>query len=290
MGKLKPVYVRLAAVLVPMIVVLVIAAIAKDRSPMAAKPRPPVVVSLQTVASKAPAASATSQPPDPRVEDASPPPWDPALLAPAPFQTVLVNLHSDLNFPLAQMLDPELTARSPTVVSPGKLRELMDRGVVGYASAGTRDQKIQAAKLIALAARLGYGPARDLIARNYPRSEAMQSLVPAVDAIRYTFALLTMEDPREEDADAVFLGLVQYAAANGTMGQLARKLADLLRADRRAHLSHRIDVVMGLLARVPGACAAIGRVVATAGDQSPDECSVSLSQDILRFAQSSGSP
>jgi hypothetical protein len=284
--KLDPLYVRLALVLVPMIACLVILAIARERALVAAKPHPPVVVTLQTVATKAPAASTPSQASEAKAENASPPARDAALMAPTPFAKVLAALHYDRNISLAELLVPDLNARTAKAVSPSKLRELMDRGVVGYASAVTRDQKVRAVKLIELAAQLGYGPARDLVARNYPRSEAMQAVVPPADAIRYTLALVTAEEPRVDDADSLFLALVQQAAANGTLGTLARQLADQLRADRRARLSHRVDVVLAVLARVPGACAAVARVVGNGGDRPQDDCSSSLNQTLLQFAQS----
>jgi hypothetical protein len=32
---------------------------------------------------------------------------------------------------------------------------------------------------------VGYPPARDLLARNYPQSEAVRAVIPAKDVIRY---------------------------------------------------------------------------------------------------------
>lgn len=288
--RVEPLFVRLAIVVLPVIISLAIAPFVRGRSFVATKPPPSSVAMPWVVTSNARPTNVPARPPETQAEDVSPPVWDPGLMVAAPFARVLVDLHSDPNFPLAELLAPELSARTAREVSPRKLRELMDRGVVGYASAKTRDQKIRAAKLIGLAANLGYGPARDLVARNYQRSEAMQSVVPAVDAIRYIFALVTTEGSTAEDADAVFLALVEHAAASGTMDRLAKQLAEELRTDRRAHLNHRIDLILGLLARVPGACAAIVRIVASGSEQPQDECSSSLNQSLSRFAQSSADP
>jgi hypothetical protein len=165
---------------------------------------------------------------------------------------------------------------------------MMDRGVVAYASASTREAQARGAKLIQLAAQLGYGPARELIARNYPRSEAMQSVVPAADAVRYTLPLVTDEARESDDSKAIFAALVEHAAASGTMRALARQLVDALRADRRPRLGHRLDVILALLARTRGACSAVAQIIATTNDGSEGECSPALSQSLLSYIQSAG--
>jgi hypothetical protein len=57
--------------------------------------------------------------------------------------------------------------------------------VIGYASAKTDGDRAKGAGLLQTAALVGYPPARDLPARNYPQSEAVRSVVPAEDVIRY---------------------------------------------------------------------------------------------------------
>jgi hypothetical protein len=212
------------------------------------------------------------------------------VLANAPFATVPTDLVSEPNIPLVapELLFPAPTTRIPAAVDPRKLREMMDRGVVAYASASTREAQARGAKLIQLAAQLGYGPARDLIARNYPRSEAMQSVVPAADAVRYTLPLVTDEARESDDSKAIFAALVEHAAASGTLHALARQLVDALRADQRPRLNHRLDVILALLARTRGACSAVAQIVATTNDGSKDECSPALSQGLLKYIQSAG--
>src|SRR5207302_7186508 len=109
----------------------------------------------------------------------APPPLTASVLAGAPFATVPTDLISvpDIALVAPELLFPESSARTPAVTDPRKLREMMDRGVVAYASASTREAQARGAKSIQLAAQLGYGPARDLLARNSPGSEPTRSVV-----------------------------------------------------------------------------------------------------------------
>jgi len=91
--------------------------------------------------------------------------------------------------PVASFRDPIAvppdTAREAPHIDPRRIRTMVDRGVVEYASAKTDRDRARGAGLIQTAALLGYPPARDLLARNYPQSEAVRSVVPAKDVIRY---------------------------------------------------------------------------------------------------------
>lgn len=286
MGVRNPnlIFVRLAVVLLPMIVGGVIWVSVRDQSFFTAALRPPRFIVL-------PPGASAPKPGGSEPRGASrPPPLTAIVLASAPFATVPTDLVWERNIAQAapELLFPESSARRPAATDPRKLREMMDRGVVAYASASTREAQARGAKSIQLAAQLGYGPARDLIARNYPRSEAMQSVVPAADAVRYTLALVTDEARESDDSKAVFAALVEHAAASGTMHAFARQLVDALRADPRPRLGHRVDVILELLARARGACAAVAQIVATATDGTADECSSALNQSLLRYIQSAG--
>jgi hypothetical protein len=292
MGVRKPdfIFVRLAVVLLPMIIGGVIWVSVRDQSFFTAAPRSPRLIVLPPGAS-APKPGGTE--PRGASRDASrdaPPPLTAIVLAGAPFATVPTDLITEPNVALAapELLFSEPGARPPAAVDPRKLREMMDRGVVAYASASTREAQARGAKSIQLAAQLGYGPARDLIARNYPRSEAMQSVVPAADAVRYTLPFVTDEARESDDSKAIFAALVEHAAASGTMHAFARQLVDALRADRRPRLGYRLDVILELLGRARGACAAVAQIVTAANDGSADECSSALSQSLLRYIQSAG--
>jgi hypothetical protein len=301
MGVRKPdlIFVRLGVVLLPMIIGGVIWVSVREQGFSTAAPRSPRLI-VSPPGASAPKPGGTG--PKAAARDApnassnaarvAPPPLTAIVLASTPFARVPTDLVSEPDIATAapELLFPEPGTRAPAAVDPRKLREMMDRGVVAYASASTREGQARGAKLIQLAAQLGYGPARDLIARNYPRSEAMQSVVPAADAVRYTLPLVTDEARESDDSKAIFAALVEHAAASGTMRALARQLVDALRADRRPRLSHRLDVILALLARTRGACSAVAQVIATTNDGSEGECSPALSQGLLSYIQSTGGP
>ncbi len=288
MRKPDLIFVRLAAVLLPIIIGGVIWVSTRDQSFFTAVPRSPPLIVLPPGARAPKLASAESKIAPKDAARVSPPPLTAIVLANAPFAMVPTDLVSepDIATVAPELLFAEPSTRTAAAVDPRKLREMMDRGVVAYASASTPEAQARGAKSILLAAQLGYGPARDLIARNYPRSEAMQSVVPFVDAIRYTLPLVTDEARESDDTKAIFAALVQHAAESGTMHAFARQLVDVLRADRRPRLSHRVDVILDLLADSRGACTAVAQIVGTASEASADECSPALNQGLLRYIQS----
>jgi hypothetical protein len=82
------------------------------------------------------------------------------------------------NFHQLIALPPGTTREAPRI-DPRRIRTIVDRGVVEYASAKTDGDRAEGAHLIHIAALVGYPPARNLLARNYPLSEAVRSVVPA---------------------------------------------------------------------------------------------------------------
>jgi len=55
-----------------------------------------------------------------------------------------------------------------------------------------------------------------------------------------------------------------------------------MRRDSRPQLYHRIDILLDMLDRVPGSCAALARLIASPPDRSDQECSLSLSERLRR--------
>ena len=180
---------------------------------------------------------------------------------------------------------PPDTARAAPHVDPRKLRAIADRGVVGYANAKTDGERARAAGLIQTAALVGLPLARELLARNYPQSEAVRSVVPANDAIRYATGSLMDAGITSEDSNQVFLALGQYFASQGQLDLFAGQIINSLRGDSRPQLGHRIDMLLDLLARVPGACGALARLVPEAGDPSDQECSSSFSEKLRKHIE-----
>jgi hypothetical protein len=212
-------------------------------------------------------------------------------LANPPFATVPSDMVSEHDIAPAssELRAPDPSTRTPAAIDPRKLREMMDRGVVAYASASTPEAQARAAKLIQRAAQLGFGPARDLVARNYLRSEAMQTVVSAADAVRYTITLVTDEARESEDSKTLFAAFVEHAVTSGTMHAFAGQVVNALSTDQSPRLSHRVDVILDLLAPARGGCSAVAQIIAAADDRTGDECSSALKQSLLRYIQLAGS-
>jgi len=83
----------------------------------------------------------------------------------------------------------------------------------------------------------------------------------------------------------VFLALGQYCAIQGQLDLFAGQIINSLRGDSRPQLGHRIDMLLDLLARVPGACGALARIVPGTGDPSDQECSSSLSEKLRKHIE-----
>lgn len=170
---------------------------------------------------------------------------------------------------------PSDTARETLHIDPRRIRTIVDRGVVAYASAKTDADRARGARLIQTAALVGYPPARDLLARNYPQSEAVRSVVPATDVIRYALGRVMDVAATGEDSKQIFLALGQHFALQGQLDLFATQILGSLRGDPRPQLGYRIDTLLDLLARVPGVCGALARLVPGAGKAADPECSFS---------------
>jgi hypothetical protein len=168
---------------------------------------------------------------------------------------------------------PHDTAREVPHIDPRRMRTIVDRGVVRYASAKTDADRAQGAHLIQTAALVGFSPARGIIARNYPQSEAVRSVVPANDVIRYALGAVMDVAAMSEESKQIFLALGQHFARQGQLDLFATQILNSLRGDSRPQLSYRIDTLLDLLARVPGTCAALARRIPGIGEVADQECS-----------------
>jgi hypothetical protein len=179
---------------------------------------------------------------------------------------------------------PPDTARGAPNIDPRKLRTMLDRGVVTFASATNDGDRVRGASLIQTAALVGFPPARELLVRNFPQSEAVRSVVPANDVIRYALAPL-MDGVASEDSKGSFLALGQHFALHGQLDLFATQLLTSLRGDSRPQLYHRLDTLLDLLERVPGSCASLSRLLPGAGGASEPECSLSLSGKLRKHVE-----
>ena len=80
---------------------------------------------------------------------------------------------------------------------------------------------------------------------------------------------------RSEDSKQIFLALGQHFALQGQLDLFAAQILNSMRGDSRPQLGYRIDTLLDLLARVPGACRALARLVPGAGEAADRECSFS---------------
>src|SRR5215469_10638936 len=153
--------------------------------------------------------------------------------------------------PIASFRDlvagPPDTAREAPHIDARRMRTLVDRGVVEYASAKTDGDRAKGAGLIQTAALVGYPPARALLARNYPQSEAVRSVVPAKDVIRYALGPVMDAAATGEDAKEILLALGQHFALHGQVDLFATQILISLRGDSRPQLGYRIDTLLDLL-------------------------------------------
>jgi hypothetical protein len=167
---------------------------------------------------------------------------------------------------------PPGTTREAPRIDPRGIRTIVDRGVAEYASAKTDGDRARGARLIQTAALAGYPQARVLLARNYPQSEAVRSVVSAKDVIRYALGPVMGLAATSEESKQIFLALGQHFALQGQLDLFATQILDSLRGDSRPQLVYRVDTLVDLLARVPGACGALARQVSGAGKAADQEC------------------
>jgi hypothetical protein len=103
----------------------------------------------------------------------------------------------------------------------------------------------------------------------------VRSVVPAKDVIRYALGPVMDVAATSEDSKQIFLALGQYFALQGQLDLFATQILSSLRGDSRPQLGYRIDTLLDLLARVPGACGALARLIPGAGKAGDRECSFS---------------
>src|SRR5262249_17931056 len=170
-----------------------------------------------------------------------------------------------------------------TPVDPRMLRKIVDRGVVTFASSRTDADRAKGARLIQIAALVGFPPARGLLARNYPQSEAVRAAVPANDVIRYALDFFNDPAAANDDSARLLSVLAEHFSRRGDLDAFATQLLASLRRDARPHLSHRIDLLLEALAGVPGSCATLARLLAAPPEQ--PECSAPLAAGLQRYVE-----
>ena len=163
------------------------------------------------------------------------------------------------------------------------LRASFQRGVAAMQRNSDDEAASEGLRLVSMAAALGYEPARSLIAREYPRSQAIRSAVSPADAVRYSLDPLFVPG-RQSEANRTFLILLAAYFSGHQMivayaGNVLRALSD----DRRLQTEGRLQTLLVDLSHVPGACTALARAVVKARMVTGPECSSRLQLQIDHY-------
>ena len=225
----------------------------------------------------------------PPTETTQPPEGVPAPeTAPAPLNTLdLATDGPDRAAAAANMVQPPPgTPLALAGVDPRLLRALADRGIAAYGAGSTEVERTEAAHRVQIAAALGYGPARALIARDYPGVPAMRAAAPAPDAIRYALDAFTGEGARSVSTNQPFIALTTYFAQAKGSATFATSVVEAIRDDRRLQAVASLDLIVKSLAVVPGACLAVAREVS--GTAPGSGCPPSVRDRIMARVRTAG--
>jgi hypothetical protein len=161
---------------------------------------------------------------------------------------------------LIEPVPPTVVKSPPPAIEPARLQGIYRRGAEAIERAVSPEQQAAGARLISVAAALGYPPARAFITREYPRSPAMRAVVPAADAVRYS--LDAIAGSADAGASTFMVLVTAYFAGQGELAVYSKYLLDALDDDRHLQSDASINSLLYELSRVAGACVAVSRAVA----------------------------
>ena len=175
---------------------------------------------------------------------------------------------------------PASTAKDHGVqTDPRQLMNLMNAGVAKYTSEPDETNKAKGARLIQVAALVGYETARNLIVTNYPRAASIRTAVSASDVILYAVDLLM----RQAEASMQFVALANYFSARGEVPKFAKIVADVARDSTALREPEKFDRLFKSLSRVPGACTSLKRVISRDPAIDENECSETLQANLFSY-------
>jgi hypothetical protein len=167
-------------------------------------------------------------------------------------------------------------------VDPRRLRANFQRGMTAIQS-DAEDQKVSGAHLVSVAAILGYGPARLLIAHRYPSSSTIRSAVASAEAVRYSLDSLMVSGVASEGNRNFLVLLAAYFSGHQALADYANNLLAVLLDDNRLQTGERLQLLLGLLARVRGSCTAVAMIVGKPRTATGSECSPALQAQIENY-------
>lgn len=190
-------------------------------------------------------------------------------------------------------LDPDFVAASRMMISPPPETDSALRGIdprrlrTSFARGKTMltavsdEQSIAGARLVNIAAVLGYEPARALIARDYPTSHIIRAAVAAPEAVRFSLDPLLHG---HGDKDSAFMALLAaYFAGRDQLAAYATYLLDALADDRRLQSAESIKSLVAGLARVPAVCIAIAHTMVHVRSVTGPPCSSGLQLQMQNY-------
>jgi hypothetical protein len=168
------------------------------------------------------------------------------------------------------------------------LDRLMDRGIAMFNATDKETERLEASRLIYVTAALGYGPSRALIARSYPRSQAVRQVTPVVDAVRFAFDAFAVGGTYSKNPEHVATSLAVYLIDQGQADMLASAVIDAMRDDARLQVIASLELMFDALNLARGACPAIGRLVKAPVGIAASECSPAVKSQALTYAKQAG--
>jgi hypothetical protein len=171
----------------------------------------------------------------------------------------------------------------PALSDPRRLGAIFQRGITAIETSNDDEAKREGARLVKAAAVLGYQPARFLIARDFPRSQLIRSVVASSEAVRYSLDPLFIPGPQSESNRAFLALMASYFSGRHELEAYATDLLSALRDDRRLQTEDRLQSLLTQLMRVPGACTALARAVVKARFATGPECSSKLQLQLENF-------
>lgn len=167
------------------------------------------------------------------------------------------------------------------LLSPARLQAIYGRGQTAMRQAADRDQQVAGARLIYIAAALGYPPARALITREYPHSPAIRAAVPAPDAVR--FSLDAVSGSGNASARTFMVLMTAYFAGHDELATYSKYLLDALSDDRGLQSDDTITFLLYELSRVSGVCVAVARTIVRVRTATGPACSAQLRLQIKSY-------
>ena len=167
-------------------------------------------------------------------------------------------------------------------IDPRRLRASFQRGIAAMQS-NDSDATNEGAELVSIAAVLGYEPARVMIAHEYPRSSIIRSAVSSAEVVRYSLDPLFVPGSQSESNRIFSVLLASYFSGRHELPAYAAELLATLSDDGRLQTEDSLKSLLGLLARVPGACTALSHAIVKARTVTGPECSPGLQLQLGNF-------